>query len=151
MKRTRTIGFSVLLTILVGLAICAAYTFPLVDEDASGVGVVDLRRQWWNGTSLVSVDSDRDGRVDGRYLYPGSSGRFSPHHPPLEAWEDLNRDGRLEVHLFYRGLNVDRVEVDRDSDGVPEVSLRGEEAVLFIRDSKRVDDTARDGTSSATE
>ena len=113
---------------VLGTAVLGWLLFGWTVDELAGQG--RLRYQRVLGRSvLLTVDEDRDGRIDGRYVYSWFRPADRPHTRPVRFQEDRNRDGVWDVWVRETGKNKygdDELEfrVDVTGDGVPDWTFR---------------------------
>jgi hypothetical protein len=85
----------------------------------------------WGRCYLMTVDSDRDGDVEGRYRFQREECGYT-HMRPDEAWEDFDNDGHLDTHWWYDENWVMSLELDTNADGTFDKRLFAEAAKEHI-------------------
>jgi len=107
---------------------------------APAVGLF-VDKRFFGRVTVRVIDSDQDGRADGRYRFAWSRPPTRPGSQPVSYEEDRNGDGRMDVWVTHLGTNADaeqewRYDVDTDDDGQPDWSfktldtLSGDQAVV---------------------
>ncbi|MCP4545861.1 MAG: hypothetical protein GY835_05265 [bacterium] len=109
------------------------YLFRVRIVDIPEVGMATLGYRWGIAHEL-SIDANRDGRIDARYLIAGRFGQYSPHDPAIESWESSKCDGTFDIHIVHaESGKPERVERDVDRDGKYEIILYDADATEFRR------------------
>ncbi len=119
--------------LLVGLCaggVLAAHLFRTEKHDNPHLGLIEYKYRWGHAHE-IAADSNRDGSIDYRGRFDGSTGSFGTHDSPIEYWEDRDFDGVFEIHVMLDGPVIRRMELDEDADGEYERVLTGDEAAGF--------------------
>ncbi|MCP4667473.1 MAG: hypothetical protein GY849_14020 [Deltaproteobacteria bacterium] len=130
------VQYPIKVIVLVGLIAVGAtffYLFRVRVVDIPAVGRATLGYRWGKAHEL-SIDVNRDGRIDARYLIAGRFGQYSPHDPAIESWESSRCDGTFDIHIVHaESGKLERIERDLDRNGKYEIMLYDEDAVEFRR------------------
>lgn len=91
-------------------------------------------KKWrWGRPVELTLDRNRDGKVDVKIRYRGTSNAFITDEVPEEYWQDTEYRGFFDLHVVFSSGSVQRIELDRDGNGAPERILIGADAVTFHR------------------
>ena len=113
--RVSALALGVVATALAGYAM-----FRTSSIDNRALGVINFHREWGRITK-VSVDANRDGRIDGEYVYTWNRPYIGNHgNDPATYREDRNHDGRWDT---WRDMSTTVLAVDIDGDEMPDVEL----------------------------
>jgi hypothetical protein len=101
--------------------------------DSPGHGIRRYQRVLGRAV-LLTIDEDRDGRTDGRYVYSWLRPADRPHTRPLRYREDRNRDGVWDTWIRELGPNEDgnselQFLVDLTGDGEPDWKFKSLDAL----------------------
>ena len=130
-KKTRArLAAATLVAIFAGVAIFV-YLFRTEKFDHPDLGEIQRKYRWGHLHELYA-DSNRDGRINYRERYGGSSSSRGADSRLLEMWEDRDFDGIFEIHALLDGEVVSRIELDLDQDGEYDQVLTGSQAARFF-------------------
>ena len=108
---------------LIGTLIVVAagfYLFRMSTVDNSALGLISHQHSWGRVTR-VSVDSNRDGRIDGEYIYSWQNPYSGTHgNDAMRYREDRNHDGLWDT---WRELSESVLRIDTDGDEVADMEL----------------------------
>ncbi len=122
-----------LLVCLLTLVPVYLFLFRKETVDNSELGIF-VQKYKWGKAFEITVDVDRDGVVEGRYLVDG----FSPHDRIFEGWEASICNGQFDIHMLFDSSSVlESLEYDEDKDGHFEAVYYKEEARNFLADLQR--------------
>ena len=109
-----------------------AYLFRTETLENPELGVFQYKYRWGIAHE-EQVDTNRDGTPDYRAIFDGTSRTFDAHGLPREFWEDRDHDGVFEIHAVYSDNRLERVELDRNGDGIYDEVLVKSEAEAFFQ------------------
>lgn len=125
-KRLRVVVTAVSIASMLFLAVWLFRTRTEV-HDPRGV----VRYQWrWGYAKELTIDRDRDGRVDMRAIYRGHFREFAADDQPIELWVDQDFDGQFDGRWQRNDDFV--VTLDKDHDGVFETRMLGAAAEAYV-------------------
>jgi hypothetical protein len=89
----------------------------------------------WGSLKEVTLDSNRDGQVDGKMLIVSYDNRVgSTNFDVVEGWEATQLDGRFDLHYWHQqpsGMFI--VEQDSTGDGAFDKRLEGRAAEEYLQ------------------
>jgi len=129
MKRTNKVFLIAAIGVLVAMAGAFAFLFRVTDEEHSRFGDITLHYRWGR-VHTVEVDTNADGRIDYRAIWPG----YWFRDPPKESWSDPENVGFFKYHALFDGSTIVVLSIDTDGDGHFEKRLIDDEARAFVGD-----------------
>ncbi len=118
-----------LLFLLVGTA-SLGWLFRTESVDNDALGLISYRFRWGR-LKTISVDSNRDGLIDGKMNVVSYTDRIGSTHfdDYTEGWESSKQNGQWDIHYWKdetSGLFF--LELDMDGDRIFESHFEGDDA-----------------------
>lgn len=122
----------VLLAILgVAVVFLFLYLFRVESSNNPSLGNIKVTYRWGR-PRVLSIDTNRDGQVDGRYVLAPRTVVVTPHSQWVEAWESSTCDGSFDLHFYKNAESVLVLETDFDGDGEFRAEGQGEEVEEYL-------------------
>lgn len=103
------------------------FLFRTTETDNPSLGLI-YHTYRWGKRYKISVDSNRDGKLDGWYMLDPKS----PVDIPTIGKESSRCDGVFDIEVVHDSLGGARLSFDADRDGKADQFYQGNEATAFL-------------------